>query len=77
MHRFTDPIDRALLDDWQRDFPVAARPFAALAQHLGTTEADVIARLRAKQVAGQITRVGATVAPNTIAASTPLVTAAS
>ncbi|MFB9151226.1 siroheme decarboxylase subunit beta [Roseovarius ramblicola] len=70
MHRFADPIDRALLDDWQRDFPVAARPFAALAQHLGTTEADVIARLRARQAAGQITRVGATVAPNTIAAST-------
>ncbi|MDZ7711351.1 MAG: AsnC family transcriptional regulator [Roseovarius sp.] len=70
MHRFDDPIDRALLNDWQRDFPIAARPFSALAQHLGTSEADVIARLRAKQAAGQITRVGATVAPNTIAAST-------
>lgn len=70
MHRFADPIDRALLDDWQRDFPVDARPFAALAEHLGTSEADVIARLRAKLAAGQITRVGATVAPNTISAST-------
>ncbi|MGF6861845.1 DNA-binding Lrp family transcriptional regulator [Rhodobacteraceae bacterium MBR-64] len=70
MHRFADPVDRALLDDWQRDFPVAARPFAALAQELGTSEADVIARLRARQAAGQITRVGATVAPGTIAAST-------
>lgn len=70
MHRFADPIDRALLDDWQRDFPVVARPFSVLAEHLGTTEADVIARLCAKQAAGQITRVGATVAPNTIAAST-------
>jgi DNA-binding Lrp family transcriptional regulator len=70
MHRFADPLDRALLDDWQRDFPVAARPFAVLAEHLGTTEADVIARLRIKLSAGQITRVGATVAPNTLAAST-------
>lgn len=70
MHRFADPLDRALLDDWQRDFPVTARPFEALAQHLGTSETDVIARLRTKQAAGQITRVGATVAPNTIAAST-------
>ncbi|MCF3973539.1 siroheme decarboxylase subunit beta [Paracoccus salsus] len=70
MHRFADPLDRALLDDWQRNFPISARPFMALAQHLGTSETDVIARLRAKQAAGQITRVGATVAPNTIAAST-------
>jgi len=70
MHRFADPLDRALLDDWQRDFPIDARPFAGLAEHLGTSEADVIARLRAKQAAGQITRVGATVAPNTISAST-------
>ena len=70
MHRFADPLDRALLDDWQRDFPVDARPFAALAEHLGTSEADVIARLAAKRAAGQITRVGATVAPNTISAST-------
>lgn len=76
MHRFADPIDRALLDDWQRDFPIDARPFAALAQHLGTSEADVIARLRAKQAAGQITRVGATVAPGTIAASTLAVVSA-
>ena len=70
MHRFADPVDRALLNDWQRGFPVTFRPFGVLAQHLGTTESDVIARLRAKQAAGQITRVGATVAPGTIAAST-------
>lgn len=70
MHRFADPVDRALLNDWQRDFPVTFRPFGVLAQQLGTTENDVIARLRAKRAAGQITRVGATVAPGTVAAST-------
>jgi DNA-binding Lrp family transcriptional regulator len=70
MDRFADPIDRALLNDWQRDFPVATRPYGVLAQSLGTTEADVIARLRAKRAAGQITRVGATVTPNTLSAST-------
>ncbi|WP_296764216.1 Lrp/AsnC family transcriptional regulator [Sediminimonas sp.] len=70
MDRFADPVDRALLNDWQRGFPVTFRPFGALAQQLGTSESDVIARLRAKRAAGQITRVGATVAPNTIAAST-------
>ena len=70
MEHFADPIDRALLNDWQRDFPVATRPYGVLAQSLGTTEADVIARLRAKRAAGQITRVGATVTPNTLSAST-------
>lgn len=70
MHRFADPIDRALLNDWQRDFPVTARPYDVLAQHLGTTGRDVLSRLLAKREAGQITRVGATCAPNTISAST-------
>lgn len=70
MQRFADPLDRALLDDWQRDFPVTARPFGVLAQALGTTEQDVITRLKAKRDAGQISRVGTTVAPNTISAST-------
>lgn len=70
MEAFSDPLDRALLDDWQRGFPVTARPYTALAQALGTTEQGVIRRLQAKLDAGQITRVGATVAPNTISAST-------
>lgn len=70
MYRFTDPIDRALLDDWQRGFPIAPRPFLTIAESLGTRERDVITRLRAKIDHGQITRVGATVAPNTISAST-------
>ena len=70
MERFADPIDRALLNDWQRDFPITARPFGVLAQNLGTTERDVIDRLRGKLAGGQITRVGATCAPNTISAST-------
>jgi len=70
MHRFSDPLDRALLNDWQRGFPVTARPYTALAQALGTTEQGVIRRLRDKLATGQISRVGATVAPNTISAST-------
>ena len=70
MQGVSDPLDRALLDDWQRGFPVTARPFGVLAQALGTTEQGVIGRLRVRLAAGQITRVGATVAPNTISAST-------
>ena len=70
MEQVADPTDRALLNDWQRDFPVTTRPFLAVAETLGTSEADVIIRLQAKIEHGQITRVGATVAPNTISAST-------
>ncbi|WP_101068477.1 siroheme decarboxylase subunit beta [Roseovarius salinarum] len=70
MEGVTDPLDRALLDDWQRGFPVTDRPFGVLAQALGTTEAEVISRLRKRVAAGQVTRIGATCAPNTISAST-------
>ncbi|MDP5219128.1 AsnC family transcriptional regulator [Ruegeria sp. 2205SS24-7] len=66
----TDPVDRQLLDNWQRGFPVTARPFAEIAQPLGLPEGDVIARLRHMQAGGRITRVGGTVAPGTISAST-------
>ncbi len=70
MQGVNDPIDRALLNDWQRDFPITERPFGVLAEHLGTSETNVIERLRARVEAGQVTRLGATCAPNTISAST-------
>ena len=41
-----------------------------MAETLGTTEADVLDRLRALLAAGRITRVGATCRPNTAGAST-------
>ncbi|MEP2531538.1 Lrp/AsnC family transcriptional regulator [Shimia sp.] len=65
-----DPIDRLLLDDWQRDFPIISQPFVELAQTLDITEADVLARLERMRKSGRITRVGATCAPNTVSAST-------
>ncbi|SDD43734.1 AsnC family transcriptional regulator [Ruegeria marina] len=70
MCHVTDPVDRALLDDWQRDFPITDRPFLGIAEQLGLTESNVIARLTRMRSAGRITRVGATVAPGTASAST-------
>lgn len=70
MCHVTDPVDRALLDDWQRDFPITERPFALLSGTLGLTESEVIQRLSRMRTAGRITRVGATVAPGTVSAST-------
>jgi len=63
-------IDQHLLDDWQRNFPLTHRPFAEIAQSLGLDEATIIARLKHLKAAGAISRIGATVRPNTIAVST-------
>ncbi len=70
MHHVTDPIDRRLLDDFQRDFPVTARPFQVLATALGLDEAEVLNRLTRMRATGRITRVGATIAPGAVSAST-------
>lgn len=70
MQIISDPIDRSLLDDWQRDFPIVERPFAAISATLGIDEADMLDRLNRMKAAGRITRVGATCAPNTASAST-------
>lgn len=66
----TEPTSLRLLDDWQRDFPLSPRPFARIAEDLGISEQDVIARLVALRDVARITRVGATCAPNTISSST-------
>lgn len=70
MEIVADPIDRQLLDNWQRDFPLVPQPFDELAKTLGIAEADVLERLQRMRKSGRITRVGATCAPNTVSAST-------
>ena len=66
----TDPVDRCLLDDWQRDLPITPRPFAEIGGKLGLSEAAVISRLGQMLGSGRITRVGGTCAPNIVSAST-------
>jgi DNA-binding Lrp family transcriptional regulator len=63
-------IDRRLLNDFQRDFPLSPAPYAELARRLGITEAEVIERLARLKALGAVSRVGAVVRPNTIGAST-------
>lgn len=70
MDHVTDPIDSRLLDDFQRDFPVTERPFQILADALGLDEAEVLDRLTRMRATGRITRVGATIAPGAVSAST-------
>lgn len=65
-----DPIDARLLDEFQRDLPLIARPYAAIGQTLSLPEDQVIARLARLTATGAVARVGATVRPNTAGAST-------
>ena len=59
-----------LLNQFQRDFPLCPRPYAAIAQRLGLTEAGVIVALRRLQARGRVSRVGATLVPGRVGAAT-------
>jgi DNA-binding Lrp family transcriptional regulator len=65
-----DALDLRLLDEWQRDFPLVSGPFAEIGKALGCTERDVLQRLTRLSAAGAVSRVGATIRPNTAGAST-------
>jgi len=63
------PSELALVDRWQRGFPVEPRPFAVVAETEGMREADVLDILSRLTSQSVIARVGATVRPNTAGAS--------
>lgn len=72
-----DAVTRLLLDRSQRDFPLVARPYAALADGLVAagdagdwSEQQVLACLRAAQDNGALSRVGPVFAAHGIGAST-------
>jgi DNA-binding Lrp family transcriptional regulator len=57
-------LERALLDEFQRDFPLVLRPYAAIAEQLGTDEETVLAAFALLSSEGPIGRIGAIVAPH-------------
>lgn len=63
-------LDYALLNDFQRDFPLTAEPYKAMACHLGCPESLVLSRLAALQTEGSVSRVGVVFAPRRVGAST-------
>ena len=65
-----DALDRRLLDDFQSSIPLAPRPFALMAEQLGVTETEVIARLQRLTEAGAVSRVGPVFRPRQVGAST-------
>ena len=67
MHLSDD--QRRLIDGWQRGLPLTPRPFLAIAEALGLGEARVLELLRGLDAGGILSRVGATVRPNSAGAS--------
>ena len=53
-----DPIDRAIVNALQGEFPICERPFAAAAEALGIDEEDLIARIDRMLADGTLTRFG-------------------
>lgn len=63
-------IERALIDGWQRDLPLVPWPYREMARRIGTSESQVLAALARLSANGVLSRIGATVRPNTAGAST-------
>ncbi len=55
----TDPLQFALLNRWQRDFPLCEAPFDVLAGQLGVTPETVLAACERLVASGAISRIGA------------------
>ena len=53
-----DAVDRAIINQFQGDFPIVDRPFLALAEQLEVTESAVMTRIRCMLDDGLLTRFG-------------------
>ncbi|NHN41301.1 Lrp/AsnC family transcriptional regulator [Halorubellus sp. JP-L1] len=65
-----DDVDARLVDGFQSDFPIEERPFAAVGDAIGTTEADAFDRTRRLLDDGVFRRFGAVLNPPVIGSST-------
>ncbi|MBO9676792.1 MAG: Lrp/AsnC family transcriptional regulator [Acidovorax sp.] len=69
MHGSPTPLDLALLNGWQRGFPLQREPFAAIGSTLGHDAATVLAAYARLQRGGALGRIGAVFAPGAGGAS--------
>lgn len=61
-----DPVDKAILNRIQSEFPITERPFETIAAGLGLTETEVIERVRALKLSGVIRRIGGNFVPGKV-----------
>jgi DNA-binding Lrp family transcriptional regulator len=64
------PLEQHLLNDFQRELPLSATPFADMAKQLNVSEAEVLQAIQSLQERGVISRVGPVFRPNRIGVST-------
>ena len=67
-HRLS-PLEKRLINEYQKGFPVISSPFAEIARSIGVTEAMVLRILKRLQKRGVISRVGPVFEPNRAGAS--------
>lgn len=70
MNRDLSNLDKRLLNEFQRDFPLSRAPFADIAARLDASEKEVIERLRCLTESGAVSRVGAVFRPRRVGVST-------
>ena len=63
-------LERRLVNEYQRDFPLTATPFAEIAQRLGVTEAEMLECLQSLHNRGIISRIGPVFKPKRLGDST-------
>lgn len=63
-------LEKRLLNDYQDGFPISPRPYALMADQLGSSEQEVIDSLQRLHNNGLISRVGPVFRPNRVGAST-------
>lgn len=63
------PLHKRLLNDYQHDFPLSARPYQDIAEQLGVSEAAVLAAFNELNDNGFISRIGPVIPPNHIGVS--------
>ena len=63
-------IDKRLLNDFQRDFPLSPAPYAEIAERIGVSEEIVLDRLESLRRSGAVSRVGPVFRPKRVGAST-------
>jgi DNA-binding Lrp family transcriptional regulator len=61
-----DELDKAILNRIQTRFPLTPRPFAAIAEELETTEAEVLKRVSRLKESGIIRRIGGNFVPGKV-----------
>ncbi len=62
-------LEKQLLNDFQRDFPITSRPFQQIATQLNITEIQVIEIFHFLKEKDFISRIGAVIPPNKIGVS--------